>query len=354
MKIPKRFHFVILFFQICGFYPVTIYDTTSYSASHTRNRHSSRYSTTTTHPSAHHPNPNKMQKKNVNDDDRQIDGGHHHKDRPKKLCNKKIFLVFWTYCQIIILIAGTTIILIYENTIFSKDGIGKFSDMLQTFSLVIANYVILVEVLVRRHHFTKIWHYVEMIECRFGDAVNYNLEFWKPFWRRFMIRFVFLVFMCVFIEANVINEILGVDQQWTYFWETNIFSLVMTRVWQLQHMFYVNLIAINLEIIKVNLKVLAGESKRPMNKVKRNQIYDRIRMYKDVHNIVWRILWSVNKIFCWSQLVNLTQMFVELTCVVYWIYYYYYIHVLTFGKLFYVKYSTFVCKIFMNNLSSFL
>lgn len=131
--------------------------------------------------------------------------------------------------------------------------------------------------------------------------------------------------MTTLLELGVIFNILD-DVNWTFMWVACILPLTVSRLRHLQHSLFIEVLSCRFRVIKMELKSIARLSKLESNQLiaKNYAFYDglfnKISSIKKVYNILWETSLLINKSFGISQLTNLLQNFVQLTCDLYMMY----------------------------------
>lgn len=130
-----------------------------------------------------------------------------------------------------------------------------------------------------------------------------------------------VVIFTLLIESLVITHIQS-DRQWTNFWYAEVFSLVMTRIRHLQHIYFIEVIYGSLLEMNQHLRNVSAWTKgEGMERNFTNRyLYNNLRQMKEEFKTLMEMIICVNRIFRWSQLFNFAQHFVEVTSEFYWVY----------------------------------
>jgi hypothetical protein len=213
----------------------------------------------------------------------------------------------------VLIIGNISFMIIAQDWMFySKTAIGKINDILLYGSLIFAHLSIVIESFMQRKYFIQYWSFYERI-------VSFKKSIW---YKQFLLKFMSFIVFTIVIEAIVIFHIYGVDLQWTNFWCVEIFSLIATRVRNLQHVFFIDLLFFTLQDMNATLKNLNFWTMaiNPEAKFSRKHFFSKVSvMKKDFKNMMEMII-CVNRIFRWSQVFNITQQFIEIFSELYWIY----------------------------------
>lgn len=202
-----------------------------------------------------------------------------------------------------------------DSLLYSETPIGKINDILVYSSLLIAHLAIIIESFVKRKYFQKYWmHYGKTLRLR-NPSERKN---WKV---GVVVKMIAFVLFSLSTEILIISSISS-DRQWTNFWYAEVFSLLMTRNRHLQHIFFIDIIFFTLEDMNSRLRSLIAWTKviREEKKFARRLLHRTLLLNKEQFKHLMEMLICVNKIFCWSQVLNFGQHFVEVTSELYWVY----------------------------------
>lgn len=209
------------------------------------------------------------------------------------------------------------VVIFSDKIIYSETPIGKINDILVYFSMVFAHFAIVVETFVKRKYLLKFWYHHRKLK-------KFNKRNRSGNWEKLiLLKTISLVAFTITSEYLVISGI-GSDEQWTNFWVASVFSLCLTRFRHLQHIFFIDIIYFSLEDTNWRLRntiswtEAIGENK----KISRLFLYKNLKNTKEQFKSLMEMLICVNKVFCWSQVFNIGQHFVEITSELYWIYAY--------------------------------
>lgn len=236
---------------------------------------------------------------------------------PKKSSNTwaKV-LGLWSFSMALLVFSFLIFMAANQDTmLYSETPIGKINDILVYFSLLIAHVAIIVESFLKRKHFQKYWMHYERITRLRAPSTRRN---WKA---GVGIKMIAFVLFSLLAEVLIISSISS-DRQWTNFWCAEVFSLLMTRNRHLQHIFFIDIIFFTLEDMNGRLrsliawtKVIPGDKKFAREVLRRTLLLNK-EQFKHLMEMVI----CVNRIFCWSQVLNFGQHFVEVTSELYWVY----------------------------------
>lgn len=202
-----------------------------------------------------------------------------------------------------------------DTMLYSETPIGKINDILVYSSLLIAHLAIIIESSVKRKYFQKYWmHYGKILRVQ-NPSTRRN---WKV---GVLVKMIAFILFSLATEILIISSISS-DRQWTNFWCAEVFSLLMTRNRHLQHIFFIDTIFFTLEGMNSRLRSLIAWTKiiREEKPFARKLLYRTLLLNKTQFKHQMEMLICVNKIFCWSQVFNFGQHFIEVTSELYWVY----------------------------------
>lgn len=225
-------------------------------------------------------------------------------------------LCLWSMLHFIIVMSFILFMIInQEEMLYAETPIGKINDVLIYFSLSFAHLAIVIESFIKRRFLEKFWNCYEKV-------LKIEKRRKKQKWRKSLsIKMIIFSIFNVATEIFVITNISS-DSQWTNFWYAEVFSLVMTRFRHLQHIFFIDILFFTLQDMNCRLrntlrwtKAVGGE-KKFANKF----LYASLSQIKEELRNLMDMVICVNKVFCWSQVLNVGQHFLEVTVELYWVY----------------------------------
>lgn len=205
-----------------------------------------------------------------------------------------------------------------DEMLYSESIIGKINDILIYFSLVTAHLVIIVETFIEREYFRQYWNLYDKVVRLNRKSINIK------WYKGYILKFIIYMSFTFMIESLVITNIMGNDEQWTKFWCAEIYSLISVRIRHIQHVFFIDVIFFTLQGINQYTKNLIfwtkaiGDDKRFC----RRHFYIKINKMKEQFKNLMEMIICVNKIFRWSQVLNVAQHFIEIFVELYWVYAY--------------------------------
>lgn len=225
---------------------------------------------------------------------------------------KKIISFILNFCAILNLFVLSTIVFLafkYEEEIFfSRDIIGKFTDIIQLLAPIISHMVIIFESLRTKREQTKIWNKIIESNSLLKSISYRNDEI------RYSIKFFLLNFLSILTEI-VILRLEKRDLKYTNLWYCKLYSNIVVRLENLQIILYVDILGSRLKIINNEMKLLSNSSTERVDK----KSYNKIKTIKILHSILWDISQTLNTRFGWSLLFSIINYFVCLTVDFYWI-----------------------------------
>jgi 7tm Chemosensory receptor len=260
----------LFFFQICGFYPVKV---------------------------------------QYNSD--------HQNEKEKKL-HQNFILMLWSALHCATVASFMIFVIVFhERMLYSETPIGKINDILVYFSMLFAHFAIIIETFFKRNLLLKFWYH----RSKFLQLAEQEKT---KRWEKTILSKIFCsVVLTITSECLVIAGI-RTDKQWTDFWCVSVFGICLTRFRHLQHIIFIDIIFHSLEDMNCKLKNTTNWTKF----AGKDQKFSKKFLYKNVKNIkeqfknLMEMLICVNKVFCWSQVFNVGQHFVEITSAFFWIYAY--------------------------------
>lgn len=203
-----------------------------------------------------------------------------------------------------------------RKILYSQTPIGNINDILLLFSLYFAHIVSVAETYVRRRYLKKFWDNYKHVKRRIKLRSGYKAKF--------IVKSILFWSLTIAIEAAVITNISS-DAQWTLFWYYEIFSLLMTRLRHFQQLFFVEIIFVHLQEFNKKLLRLILWTKcleHQSNNLPSRFFRRKFSKLKFSYQCLMTMIICVNKVFCWSQVLNFGQQFIEVTVELYWIYVY--------------------------------
>lgn len=229
---------------------------------------------------------------------------------------KKIISFILNLCAILNLLLLSAIIFLafyYEEEIFySRDIIGKFTDIIQLLAPIISHMVIICQSLRTKKEQTKIWNKIIISNSLLKSASYRKAEL------RYSIKFFILNILSILSEI-VILRLEKHDLKYTKLWYCKLYSNIVVRLENLQIILYVDILESRLKIINNEMRILTNSSQPTLTKITDKKSYEKIKKIKILHSILWDISQTLNTRFGWSLLFSIINYFVCLTVDFYWI-----------------------------------
>lgn len=231
-----------------------------------------------------------------------------------------LLLTAWSLMQLcgISYLACTTI-----EKFFNEPSLATINNIL-TFSIILLTHAVtIVESLIVRKNFRDIWQNINSVDDLITSMIHDYRGILTQFYRSMSTRIIGYIMVTTLLELGVIAGILDHDADWTYMWLCTILSLTISRFRHLQHSLFINVLSCRFRVIKNELEDIVKLTKLDGNKliVKNSTFYDglfdKISTIKKIYNVLWETSLLINRSFGFSQLANLLQNFIHLTCLLY-------------------------------------
>lgn len=233
----------------------------------------------------------------------------------KKSLIRKVLLGFWSFINSIVVLTLILYMAINNDLLYAATPIGQINDILLYFSLVLAHLSIILESFMKRKYFANFWIYYERL-------IKIESRWKRRKWIRILLlKMIFFVMFSIITEIFVITNIES-DKQWTNFWYATVFSLLMTRNRHLQNIFFIDVIFFTLEDMNSHLRTSIAWAKAfgDDKKISQKFLYREVERTMNQFKNLMEMLICVNRIFCWSQVFNIGQHFIEVTSELYWVF----------------------------------
>jgi hypothetical protein len=225
------------------------------------------------------------------------------------------WILLSTFHCVLIVSLFIYVLLNIDEMLYTETMIGKVCDCLVFFSLMFAHLLIVAESYFKQKFLVKFWWHHEKFLRLQRRGMRDNFE------KIVFMKVLVLVVMMVIVEWLVIMNI-EKDPQWIKFWYVNVFSSCLCRVRHLQQVVFIDAIFFAVKDVNRHLRTVttwarvSGEEK----KFVRRFLYRRVeRSEKQLKSLMVMAI-CVNKTFCWSQVFNFGQNFLDVTSCLYWIY----------------------------------
>lgn len=249
------------------------------------------------------------------------------KETPKEKESQivQLLLYIWSFLHLSFVVSLTYYTFYHFFNTPDDPEFGSFNISLKFSIMVCTHFVILVESLMTRGNHVNIWMRMDIADDLIGKLIPNYLETKKIFFKKAVIKIMFCLLFSVILELIIIGNIQD-NASWTFSWYVSIAPLMMSRARHLQHSLYINLLANRFKVIKKELKSIVKLTKLGDNVlIEKNanyheKLFHKINDIKNIYNTLWESSLLVNRSFGLSQLTNLLQNFIQLTCDLYLIY----------------------------------
>lgn len=138
------------------------------------------------------------------------------------------------------------------------------------------------------------------------------------FKRNYTIKFVSVMIFFIGSELTVFL-LIGEKKQWKNFWACNFIPMMIGRIKHLHYIYLVNLIELNLSVIRWRLDQLINVSSI-QNTVPKNYMYKKLKRVREDFSRIWNVVLYMNNGYGIPLLTNFLQNFIQITCDLFWIY----------------------------------
>lgn len=232
-------------------------------------------------------------------------------------------LLMWSFVHVLIVM--TVAILASEAFYYNANGVSSFNNVLKFSIMALTHFAALVESTVTRNKFVSIWKRVDLIDDMIGKILQDYKEIRAGFFKATARKIIVCLLLTIVIEIFIISHIWTVDS-WKYIWLLSIVPLSISRLRHIQHTLYIDLLTFRFCTIKNELNQIVKFTKLESSKLiaKNFAFYDglfkKITIIKTVYNTLWETSLFINRSFGVSQLANLLQNFIQLSCDLYLVY----------------------------------
>ena len=236
---------------------------------------------------------------------------------PKDSQTKRVSLSLWSLGSLAALAILIVMTFTSDGIFGSHNYIGEFNDMIKSASIYTTHCIILVEAYLSRHHQSSFWIKIKEVDTRFLS--QFEVVHAKAFEKTFARKFFLNVSAVVLVEVVIISCIQS-EGVWSTMWYLTIVSLTVSRLRHLQLMLYVDTITFRLVVMRKELEEIVAKSQaEPLKGIKEDHLHTMCLM-KNAYNTLYECCSHVNFSFGFSELFNLMQNFIQLTCDLYWVY----------------------------------
>lgn len=238
-------------------------------------------------------------------------------------------LIGWSILNVALV--GVLIFFTCKKFMNDESGLVDFNNIL-TFSIVaLTQFVVLIESLLARNNFLKIWNNVCVADVLIERMIDGYDEVLNNFYKRICIKIISYLITTFVLEMLIIFNVSD-DANWTFMWSVCIIPLTVSRLRHLQFAIYIDILSCRFKVIKKELKSIVMFTKMESNQlVEKNSafvegLFKKINEIKKIYNTLWEISLLINTTFGFSQIANFLQNFVQLTCDLYVMYSFLYLN----------------------------
>lgn len=249
-----------------------------------------------------------------------------------------VILFIWSLVHVAIV--SVLSYLAFEEFFSHDSDFAGFNNLLMFSITFLTHFSCSIESLIARKNFEEIWLRFHLIDGLISNMLPDYKATVKTFYRKISRKIISYILFTVFVELYIISHIFDV-QNWRFMWFITLIPLTISRFRHLHHTLYIEMLSCRFRVIKRELKSIVKFTKLESNKLmaKNFMFYDglfkKLSTIKSVYNTLWETSLLINRSFGVSQLANLLQNFIQLTCDLYMLYSFLYKNNLTYiiGKL---------------------
>lgn len=230
--------------------------------------------------------------------------------------NQKLILFFCRIFNLSILSIIILVTVVYEEDIFfSKNIIGKFTDVIQLQAPIISHMVAILESLWTQKAQNDIWNKIIKSNNYIKGFQSVSIQKDK---KKYFRKFCFLLFVGLISEISILILVRN-NVVYSRLFYCKLFSESIGRLANLQKILYIDLICNRLHNLNEELEYMSNLSQISLNKKCDLKIYEKLKKIKKCHSIFWEMSQSINERFGFSMLFSITNYFICLTVDLYWI-----------------------------------
>lgn len=233
-------------------------------------------------------------------------------------CSKtqKLILFFCRIFNLSILSAIILVTVVYqEHIFFSKNIIGKFTDVIQLQSPIISHMVAILESLWTQKAQNDIWNKIILSKNCMKGFQSVSIQKDK---KKYFRKFCFLLIAGLLSEISILILVRN-NVVYSRLFYCKLFSETIGRLANLQKILYIDLICNRLHNLNEELEYISNLSQISFNKRCDLKIHEKLKKIKKCHSIFWEMSQSINERFGFSMLFSITNYFICLTVDLYWI-----------------------------------
>lgn len=242
-------------------------------------------------------------------------------------------LIAWSLLNVAFV--GVLIFFTCRRFLNDESDLVNFNNIL-TFSIVaLTQFVVLIESLLARNNFLKIWNNIFAADELIGEMIDGYDEVLNNFYKRTCIKVISYLIATFVLETLIIFNVKA-DASWSFMWIVCIIPLTVSRLRHLQFSIFIDILGCKFQVIKKELKSIVMLTKVESNHLLEKNalfvdgLYKKINAIKKIYNTLWEISLLINRTFGFSQIANFLQNFVQITCDFYVMYSFLYSNNLTY------------------------
>lgn len=237
---------------------------------------------------------------------------------------RDLFLTIWSLLTFIALCVLIVVAFNSDGFFRPHNYIGEFNDIIKIACVFATHLIIIVEAFFSRNQLFEFWLKINEVDSKLlsrleiGQAEDAN-NFRRSFVKKFFLNLIAVIVVEIIIISNIKD-----DSVWSNLWYLSFISLTITRLRHLHLMLHVDTISFRLKLIRKELEGVVTNSQlihaNSKAEPKDKRAFHKLCVMKNVYNSLYECVSHINFSFGFSELCNLMQNFIQLTCDLYWIY----------------------------------
>lgn len=241
----------------------------------------------------------------------------------RKLEIFNFILMTWSLLHL----AVATFLGIFAFQAFSNDDseVSNFNNILKFSIMALTYFVTCVESIMVRKNFIEVWSRMRLIDDLLGNMLPDYKPILQKFYKETSRKIIIYILFTTSVEVIIITNIYEVTS-WRFMWSISIIPVTMSRFRHLHHTLFIEMLSSRFRVIKNELKSIVKFTKLESNKLMSKNfvfyegLFKKLSTIKSVYNTLWETSLLINRSFGMSQLINLLQNFIHLTCDLYLVY----------------------------------
>uniref|UniRef100_A0A7G3B355 Gustatory receptor n=1 Tax=Lutzomyia longipalpis TaxID=7200 RepID=A0A7G3B355_LUTLO len=223
--------------------------------------------------------------------------------------------IFWSFyaCASLFLMYSINKSTIHSETVHFFQAIG----------LHLTHLTVMLETLATEKKQLNFWKNLKNIERFYGPELkDVKLKYIQC--KRIVVRKILILLgISLLIESiYVTNHFYNHGRIETFVfdvlsWILNIASVMVGRFQHMSHLIVIEILKVHLEIFNNSLMKLKGN----INFFDDKSLIEELNLIKFRHTYIWELCKSINSCYLWSQMINFLINFLQLTSILYYIYY---------------------------------